>query len=227
MKCSRTFTLKEAVSPTPDVYAYYALDEPSLSSEAVDQVSGYNMSWIGGVIVSTAGKIGTAFAFDGASPYRVQSNSSAHWDLSADSFTIRGWLYVSVNGAGTCSIVSNDNFELVWEAGSSMFRWSVQMTDVSTYDLYSGVITTGAWHRIVVWHEKGVGLGMKIDNDADITTPNLLSQLSGNHRLYIGAGSSFSVYSVDEVGIWKRILTAAELLTDWNSGNGKTYPDVP
>ena len=108
-----------------------------------------------------------------------------------------------------------------------MFRWSVQMDDVSTYDLYSGVISTGAWHRIVAWHEKGVGLGIKIDNDADITTANLLSQLSGNHRLYVGAGSAFSVYSVDEVGIWKRMLTAAELLNDWNSGTGRTYPDVP
>jgi hypothetical protein len=85
------------------------------------------------------------------------------------------------------------------------------------------------WHLcIFVATRAGNGV-LTIDNNTEQSSSIAAATGSVNntHGFAIGGqydGTILLDGSMDEVGLWNRVLTGAELTALWNSGNGVTYP---
>ncbi|MBL0320273.1 MAG: LamG domain-containing protein [Alphaproteobacteria bacterium] len=92
--------------------------------------------------------------------------------------------------------------------------------------------STGVWHHVLAWHDKTSNkLYIQLDGDA---TP---AEVAWSNGTYSGGVSAMEIGRfphstahffdgmIDEVGFWKRVLTADERAELYNSGNGLSYDD--
>lgn len=86
------------------------------------------------------------------------------------------------------------------------------------------------WYFVVAWHNASANtLNLKIDNGSTQSTgtSGTAPEVSGApFRIGARAFASFEGFFdgiIDEVGYWKRVLTADEITDLYNSGNGRDY----
>lgn len=95
-------------------------------------------------------------------------------------------------------------------------------------------ITTGEWHFIVASFNNTSKLkSISMDNETPTTTTLTgVTIPSGTAQMAIGNASWNPTANlahdgmIDEVAIWKRVLTADEITWLYNSGAGRTYTDL-
>lgn len=88
----------------------------------------------------------------------------------------------------------------------------------------STVVNDGNWHFIVSTYD-GTTLKIFIDNVNQLSSPATLNTSGGSTTFQFSwtLGAPFSG-SMDEVGLWNRVLTTPEITQLWNDGAGLTYP---
>jgi len=205
-----------------DLKGYYQCEDATGSSQIVDIHAAKNV--IGNVpndVVSGPGIINNSVYINHAYTTLYESAvDSDYWKMSA--FTMRFWANVitPLPTTGLWFQWCNNNWGVfhqntVWElrrgaAGASLGQVTVPLS---------------GWHRIMVWYCGTNGSwGLQLNNDTPVTGTTVLNAA--------GASSQFrwslkgDIY-IDEVVLWKGLLTTAERLTDWNGGAGVTYPNVP
>jgi hypothetical protein len=92
----------------------------------------------------------------------------------------------------------------------------------------AGGIVTGTWYNVIAWHDAvNNQLGISVNNVAT-TVAHSGGVRAGNAEVRIGSGETGGNEEwdglIDEVGVWKRVLTAAERTQLYNGGAGITYP---
>jgi hypothetical protein len=130
-----------------------------------------------------------------------------------------GTLNVSTGTEGFGLINDNDNntIELnTFSSGSSEGKTAANTT-----------INTGTWYHVVLCYDASEGKWYLYINGSIESNINGLEQtLAGNDAdLHIGADSSGHYNtegSYDDVRLWERVLTAAEVTSLYNSGSGTT-----
>lgn len=119
---------------------------------------------------------------------------------------------------------TNDTFEIViWDSR----RYTVQLK-------WNGTPTTGTWYFIVGWHDPNANtLNIQVNNGTPTTRSHSYGiydgSLSSTRQIKIGALVGYYQYMdglMDEVSVWKRVLTADERTWLYNNGNGRTYEDL-
>lgn len=226
MGCFKQLTIAENLSLP---YAYYKCDEPAGSLTAVDSISAYNLTTVNPIVKWPTAKIGTAF-WD---PWlNLRNTPDIHWDFSATGFTVRIWFEMGGAAAVANSffILNTQRWELTLQfllGPTRQFpRFKVTLADGDHTVTGSDVLFDSAFHRLIFGWEKGVGLWLKHDNDATITTAATANAafLGAAEGFFLGPTNEPQQMGIDEVGIWNRTLTPAEILSDWNGGAGRTYP---
>jgi hypothetical protein len=95
-----------------------------------------------------------------------------------------------------------------------------------------GAPTIGVWYNITVWYDHlDSVLAIQVDDGAPNRTTQSTSPMDGTASLFLGAlanptPSLFSDIAVKDVGIWRRVLSPAEIKGLNNSGNSRTYADL-
>lgn len=234
LTCTKVFTITVG---TPTLLAYYKLDEASPVTSLHDEVASRDLTVTLGYGIGVVGKISGGLQL-GVSSLEWDAATDAEWTMAGD-FTVRFWLkpVYSILGAGHYIVYSHgipDQWSInlnadVWSPGDMAIHFTVDCVG-SMADIYSPALTLGAWNHCVLWFEQGVGVGCRIDAgvtstaaDADPISPPAL----GNPQLIVGCSHFWGANVLDEIGIWKRKLTSAEIVSDYNTGTGKTYPNVP
>lgn len=122
-----------------------------------------------------------------------------------------------------------DGSWLIKNWGSSPFGWQFSVTGPNgTTELTgteAGVFNNFA--HLVIWHDaENDQIGMTLNDQAVPDTAVHIGGLDPNNVLGLGWAATQSVYfgNIDEVGIWNRVPTAAEITELYNAGNGVTYP---
>lgn len=187
---------------------------------------------------SVAGKIGTAGQFVRASAERLTIADNAALSLGASGLTVTAWVYLDTKGAATNLVagkytatgttseyvlahITSDRFIFaVYNTAGTEFR--------ATADTF-GAPALATWYFLVGTFTLGTLVAtISVNNGAansaaagsgtpnDTTTLFALGSDAGGTRAFDGR--------IDEVGVWKRVLTSTEITQLYAAGVGLGYP---
>jgi hypothetical protein len=210
---------------TDNCLAYWTLD-----NTLTDATGNGNTLTNNGATYTTSGKINGAYNFDGNNDY-LSRNSF----LSGQSFSFSVWVKFDTlaESTGINSIIG-------YRIDTGNFNWkfiTVSNAGVATFYIRAGAgtlyavtgtttITTGNWFHIVGTFDGTVGK-LYINNnleDTETGTPGTFGATGIAIGTQLGRLTDYTDGIIDEVGVWTRALTAAEVTELYNSGNGLQYP---
>lgn len=240
-----------APPPAGTMVAWYPLDQLGFSA---NMATGNNGTWSSPPPQPVYGKVGVALQFDGASTY-VDSTTSIVTNFGVAStptcaggdnstcpgdFSIEAWVNIPVRPSLPEAIVDKRGPGPV---GYSFYinanRIGLQIADPYIYvnlDSKGVSWTLGEWHHVAVTVKRG---GPQLNgiihyyfdgNSAGTAVPLPLYSLANDGPLRIGANGpdnpgGFFKGDIDEVAIYNRVLTAAEVEGIYNAGAyGKCLP---
>lgn len=187
---------------------------------------------------STAGKISSALrlnidAFPNGPAF--SGNITPVWDNT--SVTIAGWF----REANAFAFIGN-NTKYRFSVGGGLWDMGVIAQNNNEFvgyirndvgveiDIPSGVtVSSNVFYFILIQFDfVGRTIGISVDGSSIVT-----AGFGGTTTAQVSCGFSArnqgnsGSFDYDEFGIWYRLLTAAEITFLYNSGAGRTYPDVP
>lgn len=218
---------------TDSIVAYWKLDEASgtrYDSAGANNLTDYN------TVGTATGRIGTAISYPAGNTNKyigcADNDALSMGDID---FTIAGWWKrTDVNGQGQLvnkwdwNIPSREY--LVDVHPSTYCRFGVATTGQSqatVADVFYPSI--GDWTFLVAWHDASADtINIQVNARTLVSAAHSGGVNNGTAAFTIGPYSVLANYAtdcdMDEIGIWKRVLTSDERATLYNSGAGLSYP---
>jgi hypothetical protein len=217
-----TFTINDVEEGvvTDGLVSYYKFD-----GDATDSIGTNDGSSVGDPTYST-GILNNAVVLDGNDYISVPANA----DQALSTYSISMWVYFETSiPTGWVALLEHDrfgpnNYALFKTSGSNNIRFSYSQSQF--VDGNDGVLTPDTWHHIVGTFS-GSQANLYIDNVLDNSATNSPSVTPTQDILTIGANNNGSEYftgSIDEVRIYNRALTPAEITTLFNQGAPLVIP---
>jgi len=224
--------------------AYYSLDETT-GTLIVDNATNYNGTAYNGTTVGAVGKLSNGLYMNGNEQY-----------IGIPTFNRNGFSSISgcawINATNFGSLEENNPIiggdDASWGNGERSFFFSLQAGDDSSTgtpvivmfaDGTTNLMATGNFSANTTWHHtcftySNNNLSLWVDGSLNATTAGETGAMDGGEGIAIGSLSDeridfFYDGFIDEVGIWSKALTALEISTLWNNGDGIYYlqPDAP
>jgi len=222
--------------PTSGIVSYWKLDEVTGTRADSIITTGNNLTDIN-TVPGIPGKISNAAFFAEASVETLSRSNNPTIQTGDISFTFAGWVNLT-NGAfgGRKTIISKGvifagaEYFFCYNKGSDRFTFQVNASSELTA-ISLGSPGFGEWHFFVVWHDSVADtINIQMDNGAVDSLAYAGGGIANSSEFRISSSSDDARYhngGVDEVGFWKRVLTADERTALWNDGDGLTYPSAP
>lgn len=135
----------------------------------------------------------------------------------------------SVNSSPTAleyRLVMKDN------GGGMCFNFSASPDGISVTTISSNafqpIINTTAWYHLVAWYSSASHIGLSVN--LITTTASFTGIYSGTGAFYLATTETANASQntafdgrIDEVGIWKKVLSSAERTDLYNGGSGNSY----
>lgn len=216
-----------------NLVSYWKLDESS--GNAADSVGGVTLTNTN-TVTYAAGKINNGSVHTNAGvKYLTASNNLG---ITNGNITVSMWFKASADiGAGTWGLFQKSCGSAAYIAyvigydyneGTRQLFFNRQQADVSNNRLNTSATLGTTWHHIVLTYNgtnlsgylDGVALGnLACSGDGSGTATNLTQ---------IGYSFDYSPYTpdatIDEVGVWSRVLTANEVAELYNANRALVYP---
>lgn len=213
---------------------YWPLEEAS--GTRVDATGRGNDLTSNNSVGQAAGKVGNCATFVAASSQSLSLVDNADLSTGDVDFTVACWVNFATTGtfqmmlskgdAGSGSAIKLGEYFLYrWTDGFLYF--DVGNGTVSGQAGPSGAVSLSAWHFVVGWHDSVANtVNLQVDNGTVFSTSYSSGSIDTVNAFRLGASAStqFLNGSLDEVGFWRRILTAGERTSLWNAGAGRTRP---
>lgn len=211
-----------------NLVSYYSLEEAS--GTRADATGRGNDLTANNAPGNTTGIQANALALATASSQYLSRADSADHSMGDIDFSIAFWFY-STSG-GSKGIVTK------WQTGGNQREWWIgQLTStinvfVSNNGSAAASLANGsahsqtAWHFCVMWHDAAANtINVSVDNGTTASVAHSTGVFNGTAPFNIGAenGGVFFDGRVDEVGVWKRVLTSLERTELYNAGAGRDY----
>jgi hypothetical protein len=229
-----------APSLLTDLISWWTLDETTGSR--VD-THGSNDLGVAAAPGYVSAKIGNGVDLNGTTQY-LYNDAQRGLVTGNNDWSIAGWVNLDVlspdlldsifsvtanNGVG-----SNTYADLLLEyrAGTED-RFTLSMYSSTTRKFVNastfGLPSTGTWYFLYAYHDSVANeLGISVNNGTIDTQSYTGTPNSNQARINIGRFSPSFPYllngKVDEMGLWQRLLTPAEVTELYNSGTGIGYP---
>lgn len=151
--------------------------------------------------------------------------------------TIAGWVYLDSTGehalVGKYNAAISSQEYLVETSTTTRLRFFVNPTgaaaDVSVSANTFGALLTGTWYFFCAYYD-GVNIGISVNNGVFDTVAYSSDIFDGTSAFILGNLAFPAVIPhngrLDSVGVWKRVLTGAEITAIYNAGNGVTFSDL-
>ena len=226
-------TAVAARSLLTDLVAYWALDE----------TSGTRSDSVGSSHLTDYNSLGYATGLFGNAITHANGNSNKYVGCADNDalsmgdidFTVAGWF--KANGLnGTGQVVNKWDWNIPSREylldfhPSTYCRFYIATTGQSQVGVTDSFYpSTGVWTFICGWHDSvGDTLNIQVNARTVVSTAHSGGVNNGSAAFAIGPYSVPANYAsdcaIDEVGIWKRVLTTDERAALYNSGAGVTYP---
>jgi len=217
---------------TDNLISYWKLDEAS--GNALD-VHGSNELTQNGTVGSATGKVSNARDFSENNYFTRADNASlSTGDID---FSLAAWIKFDALAGGDMTVFTKDSgpaaeYYLQLEGSTNRFKWYVygatgygSATSVQA-DTF-GNVSTGVWYHVVCWHDSvGNQIGISVNRSTD-TASHSAGGIDGGDTFHLGADPYAQEVDglIDEVGFWKKVLTANEREDLYNDGHGLAYTD--
>jgi hypothetical protein len=208
-----TFAQPPAYVPTNGLLAWWAMENTNDSSIIGNTLTAFNTT-------ATTDRFGTAnaaYSFNGTSSYLTRT-SIGHTFTQAGSFSVSIWIKKASNATGNVAIMSGTTTSLnfIWlvqcDATKAIFGtnkqqsawfWTNAITNyaVNEWEHYVGVYTANT----MTFYRNGVLQGTTTNTHTNVSQADL--------PIWIGRGVSGNYFngSLDDIGIWNRVLTPNEV----------------
>jgi len=236
-----TLAKPAAAALSDGLVAYWTMDNADTTGGVmVDKTGNYNGT-ITGVATGAAGVVGEAYDFTGTSDY---VDVDASFKLPRYALTVQQWFKLPASSSNEWSVSqeagtsSNDQeaFRTSHMYGSTSKSGVELHTDPADGDLYSvfsqNALDDGAWHHLVFTYDAAnSNLSLYVDGEfqgSATTDGNAVGNYQAQLRLGMRAAGTNVVYNgyLDEVAVWNRTLTPAEIQQLYNNGTGLSYSEL-
>lgn len=204
---------------TDNLVSYWKFSESS--GNAADSV-GSNTLTNSNVTYST-GKIGNGAVFNGTTSVMTTGAISVSGDAS-----ISLWFYCNAAPAAQYGWIASDwaspyPYLISLYYGDDIYLSCRNSTNTTTLNVIPGKAVPGNWYHIVFtrtsgtvqWYFNGSATGAgQVSNNPTITKV----------QLGINSANDCVDGTIDEVGLWSRALSSAEVTSLYNGGSGLQYP---
>lgn len=224
-----------ASSLLTSLVAFWKLEEASGTRN--DSV-GSNHLTDNNTVTQQTGKVGNCAQFTATNNEYLSLADNTDLSTGDIDYTFAGWVYFDALGTYRM-LITKDNFGtsqreyvLWYNSDSSRLSWNVfdgastQIGVVLANNL--GAPSTATWYFIVAWHDAASNLvGIQVNNGTADTAATSGAAGDSTAAFQIGKREADTLPHdgrIDAVGFWKRILTADEKTTLYNSGNGLEHP---
>jgi Concanavalin A-like lectin/glucanases superfamily len=210
--------------------AYWKLDEAS--GTRVDATGRGNDLTDNNTVTQAAGKIGQAAQFVRTNSEFLTRTSTADLTTGNVDFTFSAWVYLDSKPADYMNILSkwaaNGEYELHWQNDVDEFIMGTRGAGFNAVARTVPRVHPSAltWYHIIAWQDAGgatTGISVNgVEGTASVTSPiNATAAVFGIGEL-TGVSPGFRSWDgrIDEVGMWRRLLTSTEKAALYNSGNG-------
>ncbi len=220
-------------SLTTSLVAYWELEESS--GTRVD-VHGGNDVTDNATVTQQTGKLGQAAQFTAANSEYLSKTDNAALSTGDIDFTFAAWVYLD-SKANNLPIVSKyaggaqSEYALLYRNAvyGDRFGFIVRNdpteTEVQANNLGSPSIST--WYFVVGWHDSSANtINIQVNNGTVDSAAHSAGAFDSTSAFQIGALTAASYYMdgrIDEVGFWKKVLTAQERTDLYNNGSGLAY----
>lgn len=175
--------------------------------------------WVGGA------PLGSALSFDGTNDYVDVGNVLSN----TGKLTISAWINLSSGIGSYAGVVvkgtAGRNYSLAVNAGGLSYLWTQGITSANN-PVMSVTFSTGTWYHLVAVRDVGGAGGVIYVNGVQVFSDSGSAGGANSEVLGIGiGGNGFGYFKglIDEVRIYNRALTAAEVAGLYN---GSTAPDA-
>lgn len=210
--------------------AYYRLDEAS--GVAIDATGGTSLA-DNSTVQAITGKVNGGRYYQRANgEYHSLADDAAHSMGAGVQLTIAGWAQLKSilgGGFGATGIVHKANeYSLhFWEDPSRFTFYAENATDGGQHCQATtfGLPAINTWYFIACGWD-GTNQWISVNDGVHDTAALANGIQNGTSAFALGNGWA-NLYDgyLDEVGLWKRTLTAGELTYLYNGGAGRTYAD--
>ncbi len=211
--------------------SYYSLGEAS--GNAVDAHSTNTLTDTN-TVTATTGKVGGARQFTAASTEYLTRASNAALQTGDIDFTLAAWVKLD-SKATYRTIIAKDSiglgqreYGLYYNVGNDTLGFYVSNNGSAVVEVnWTSAPTVGTWYHVVGWHDSVANtINITINNGTPVSAAHTTGVWVGTSPFQIGGlNGGFTMDGViDEVGVWKKVLTGGERATHYNSGSGAPYP---
>ena len=212
-----------------NLVAYYKLDETS-GTTVIDSANTHTGT-SANCTVNQTGIINKAYSFNGSSSWIDVTTNPNDFNFLGD-FSVAAWVNFSSTNVlrivekETPSGAGNVNFGLII-VSKKAYAFLDVVGGAGSGSVTGGAdINNSAWHYLVMTRS-GTTLTLYVDGSS-VGTPATVGSNAINNTtdLYIGVAPGPIQYFaglIDEVGLWSRALSSAEVLALYNSGNGLSF----
>ncbi len=168
-----------------------------------------------GAQIDNSGKFGWAGDFDGTNDYLTTALTIDQTSGGAGA-TYEAWVYPEATNNTWRTIISTENGGYDWSLMQYGTTWRIYH---GSNQWSAGSVTVDTWQHLVAVFEPGVGVRF-YKNGVKATSSNIAYDSSTN-PINIGRRSNGSYYfdgKIDEVMVYSRALSDAEVLARYNSG---------
>lgn len=231
-----------ALSLKSNLISWWALDE---SSGTFNDSHGTNHTTTRSSVGSVTGKVGNAADFTGSTGSYAEVTSNSSLQTGDIAFTVCCWVKMDTVGAYRLFVCKDGSGSREWQlnydratepTNPDRFRFSVYRAtdaDVRLSATSFGAPSTGVWYFLCAWHDPTIDtMYIQVNNGTvDSRSVGGSMQAAGSQPFSFGryGSGAFGIAhdgQVDEVGFWKRLLTADERTFLYNSGNGRAYSEL-
>lgn len=235
--CQSCLNPAPCVKAPANMVAWWPLDE--LSGPTAHDIAGFNPGTWAGSPVPGPGKRGGALCFGQGQWVQVANSSQINFGSTAD-FSIDAWIKpATVTGLQVIldkrQLVGSNfqGYALAVQNGALVFTMNDGTNATITY-VSSPVITAGAWNHVAVTVKRALNGGTAYLNGSPIGTFNPLATGAGSVTnsapLYLArnqAGTQRFEGCLDEIELFCRELTAAEVMNLWSPGKCREWCSLP
>lgn len=213
--------------------AYFKLDETS--GNRADSF-GSNTLTDNNTVTSATGLFSTCASFASASSEYLSILDNAALSTGNIDFSIQAWVNLTTKVSNRVVVSkwgdSQNEYILYWDLPQD--RWSFAVSSNLTASTVltgtnGGSPSAGTWYHLIAWHDAANDqIGICVNNGTPNTAVYSSGITDGTHFFAIGRNgdTTFPQYlngSIDEVGFWKKVLTASERGQLYRNGAGLAY----